>query len=287
MRAQEFIIEETLPSVKVAKQNILKILAAAQEQYDTWDETDRDTYAGGGICHLIADAVCGVLSDLNIDCVTVSCNYDQHVYVAAKFNEGVFTIDIPYHVYEQGAGFTWTKLPDIKFEPNDVVFYRQSPDPEDFKDYTDDINEVRIDNQEGWGSTPYNQDVDYFGLRVQMQPRTFLKLASPLAEPTSQKDIEQHIQSGGAIGAPFLMIDIPSEWFDGDLSEPAQVTGHEGRNRMRAILAVEGNQPVEVHLFPRGLRHRHLTPKIIQALNRGMYAERTKVEFSGPLFAVT
>jgi pyrimidine deaminase RibD-like protein len=149
------------------------------------------------------------------------------------------------------------------------------------------LDEVNVDNREGWGSTPYNQDVDYFGLRVLMTPRTFLKLAVPLTEPTSQQDIEKHIQQGGSIGAPFLMIDIPDAWHDGDFGEPAQVTGHEGRNRMRAILAVEGNEPVEVHLFPRGLRHRHLTADFVQALNRGMYAERTRFEAPGPLFAVT
>lgn len=146
------------------------------------------------------------------------------------------------------------------------------------------LDEVNIDNRKGWGSTPYNQDVDYFGLRVKMRPSKFLKLAAYLAEPTSQKDIEQHIQSGGSIGAPFLQIDIPEEWMNGDLSQPAQVVSHEGRNRMHAVRAVEGDEPVEVHLFFPGLRRRHLTDAMIERLQQGLNAERMTVEIPGPTF---
>ena len=38
------------------------------------------------------------------------------------------------------------------------------------------INEASLDPS-GWGSTPYGTDIDYFGLRVQMKPSTFLRLA--------------------------------------------------------------------------------------------------------------
>lgn len=146
------------------------------------------------------------------------------------------------------------------------------------------LDEVNIDNREGWGSVPYNQDIDYFGLRVQMTPSNFLKLAAHLAEPTSQQDIEQHIRSNGAIGAPFLQIEIPAEWEEGKFLMPAQVVGHEGRNRMRAVRAVEGNAPVEVHLLFPGLRRRHITNDMIARLNQGMYSERTRVQVPGPLF---
>jgi hypothetical protein len=129
---------ENLPSVTRAQQAIPQILARAQRDYDAWDEEDRDTYAGGGICHIIADSVCDVLSDAGIECTSVSCSHEQHVYVAARFAEGVYTIDIPYHIYEQGGGFSWKKLPDVRFEPRDVVFYRVSGDPADWRDYLDE-----------------------------------------------------------------------------------------------------------------------------------------------------
>ena len=137
MRAHEFESQD-LPSVERARRAIPQILARAQRDYDAWDEMDRDTYAGGGICHIIADSVCDVLSDAGIECTSVSCSHEQHVYVAARFSEGVYTIDIPYHIYEQGGGFSWKKLPDVRFEPRDVVFYRVSGDPADWRDYLDE-----------------------------------------------------------------------------------------------------------------------------------------------------
>jgi len=129
-------IENNLPSIELARNNIAKILQAAQRIYDDWDESDRDTYAGGGICHLIADAICDVMGEIGIDCTPVSCSYEQHVYVAVRVAEGVYTIDIPYSIYETGGGFSWQKLPDVKFESRDVVFYRTSGDPNEFENYT-------------------------------------------------------------------------------------------------------------------------------------------------------
>ena len=126
---------DTLPSVTRAKQSMSRILDAAQRVYNDWDESDEDTYAGGGICHIIADAICDVLNSLSIDCTPVSCDHEQHVYVVAKFQEGVYNIDIPYHIYETGGGFSWKKIPDVVFDAHDVTFYRTSGDPEDFEQY--------------------------------------------------------------------------------------------------------------------------------------------------------
>lgn len=129
--------EQIYPSVAKAKSVLPQILARAQRDYDRWDESDQDTYAGGGICHIIADSICSVLSDAGINCTPVSCSYEQHVYVAAQFDEGVYSIDIPYHIYETGGGFSWKKLPDIRFDPSDVVFSLISGDPAEFDNYID------------------------------------------------------------------------------------------------------------------------------------------------------
>jgi len=96
------------------------------------------------------------------------------------------------------------------------------------------LSEVKIDNKQGAGAVPYNQEIDYFGLRTAMRPSTFLRLAAPLGQEHSA-ELEKYIADGGAIGAPFLEIKIPMEWDDGDFSKPAQVAGHEGRNRMTAV----------------------------------------------------
>jgi hypothetical protein len=126
-------------------------------------------------------------------------------------------------------------------------------------------------NGEGLGTTGYNSNVDYRGLRVLMKPSVFLSLAAHLPSPTSVDYIVQHMENGGALGSPFLIVDIPEDWFDGKYPDYAKVKGHEGRNRMMAIQKVEGDEPVEVHLFPRGeIRARHLTPEIINHLEVGM-----------------
>jgi hypothetical protein len=149
------------------------------------------------------------------------------------------------------------------------------------------IQEVRIDNQRGAGAVPLNQEVDYFGLRVLMRPSTFLRLALPLESDQYVKRMEDHIEAGGAIGAPFLSIDIPQAWEQTppDFAEPAEVKSHDGRHRMMAIRRLEGDRPVEVHLFPIGLRNRHITPEWREALRRSMISQRSHNGVArGPLF---
>lgn len=150
-----------------------------------------------------------------------------------------------------------------------------------------DLLETFIDNENGAGATPNNQEVDYFGLRVLMEPTVFLGLVTPLSrkQATSTDGLKQHISSGGKIGAPTLYVKIPPEWEDGDLSSPAEVTGHEGRNRMFAIKELYGDRPVEVHIIPGGgLRARHLKPEWVQALSDRLIAERSSRVVAGPLF---
>jgi hypothetical protein len=141
-----------------------------------------------------------------------------------------------------------------------------------------------MDNEHGWGETPNNRNVDYMGLRVRMCPSVFLMLSAPLTEPSSAKSILQHLEQGGKPAAPFLLIDIPPEWDDGDLSQPARVSGHEGRNRMIALQEFEGNQSQEVHIFPRGLRNRHMTPEWINRLNNSLIPERRDEPVDGPFW---
>ena len=146
------------------------------------------------------------------------------------------------------------------------------------------LSEVKIDNKDGAGAVPFNQDIDYFGLRTTMRPSMFLRLAAPLGQEHSA-ELEKYIADGGAIGAPFLEIKIPQEWDDGDFSKPAQVVGHEGRNRMTAIRKLEGDAPVEVHILPRGgYRARDITPEFKAALAKSLYAEKSTILVSGPLF---
>mgnify|MGYP003347840076 CR=1 FL=1 len=147
-----------------------------------------------------------------------------------------------------------------------------------------DLTEVKIDNQNGAGATPDNANIDYKGLRVLMRPSVFLKLAAPLNMPHSEK-LEAYIAQGGAIASPMLIVDIPEAWEQGDFQPLAQVTDHEGRNRASVILKLEGDEPIEVHLFPRYFRHRHITDQWIEALNRGLHVQRSQQVLRGPLFS--
>jgi hypothetical protein len=132
--------------------------------------------------------------------------------------------------------------------------------------------EVKIDNKAGLGSTIYNSNADYFGLKVMMRPSIFLKLASPLrGDAPNNGYITNHLSNGGSIGSPFLDIDIPWEWENDDFSTNAKVIGHEGRNRMKAIMEVEGDDPLEVHLFPDGgLKAKELTIDMREKLKEGL-----------------
>jgi hypothetical protein len=140
---------------------------------------------------------------------------------------------------------------------------------------------VNIDNVNGRGAVPINQEVDYFGMRTKMRPSMFLKLAAPLASGPNDEMVD-YIRQGGAIGAPFLIVDVPE-----DLNQDIpHVVGHEGRNRMKAVMKAEGDDPIEVHLFFRGAvnRARHLTKEIVNLLKAGAYQERTGRHVPGPLW---
>lgn len=112
-----------------------KLCIAAQKVYDEWDasnEVDGDWQVGfGGICHLIADQMVDVIYDNipNIIVTTISSNHEVHVFVVAGRTtvdandeklEEYYSIDIHPHVYERGSGYSWSKINDVVFEPDDI-----------------------------------------------------------------------------------------------------------------------------------------------------------------------
>ena len=117
---------------------------AAQEIYDEWDEHP-DVYFGGGICHLIADAFVEIISN-NFPHYTVSTftrddiqhvetivyNIDPETLNDEDINEEAdietVMIDLNPYIYENGGGFSWTKIPDVEFDNNDITFYRTYTD---------------------------------------------------------------------------------------------------------------------------------------------------------------
>jgi len=78
----------------------------------------------------------GVFSNHNIQAVTFSQSIDDvHVYVIAKFREGVYEINIPPYIYETGSAYTWKKIPGVRFQQNHVVIEQIFDDPNRFQDY--------------------------------------------------------------------------------------------------------------------------------------------------------
>ena len=141
------------------------------------------------------------------------------------------------------------------------------------------VKEVTIDNKNGRGAVSNNQEVDYFGMRVNMKPSTFIALASKLGKDPEPEMID-YIKKGGAIGSPFLSINSD------ETGEKAEVTGHEGRNRMLAIMKAEGDVPVEVHLFfnsDQVNRARHLTPELVSAIKQELISQDDNL-VKGPLW---
>lgn len=120
---------------KDIKKLIPKIVNVAQEEYDAWDESDEDTYAGGGICHLIAERITEICQTIPKTIVTVYTYSDvQHVVTVVgrlipipdaepdedKYDKECHIVDIPYYHYEKGGGYSWTKIPNVIFKPSMV-----------------------------------------------------------------------------------------------------------------------------------------------------------------------
>ena len=119
-----------------------ELAVAAQKIYDEWDQDENgycEMIGEGGICQDIADAMADVLSNHNIECTTVSQTIgEQHVYVVAKTDDGIYSVDIPPYLYETGGGYCWKKIPDVEFTERYVVIDRLSSDPNDFDEYIGD-----------------------------------------------------------------------------------------------------------------------------------------------------
>lgn len=125
-----------------------KMCYAAQKEYDSWNQNEKgeDVELGvGGLCQDIASAICDVLSENGINCSTVSAEIgEQHVWTVAWENESkynddgekigynAYNIDIPASIYEIGGGYTWKKIKDVVFSPEDILIDRADDETIDY-----------------------------------------------------------------------------------------------------------------------------------------------------------
>lgn len=146
IKSQQFVFPDE-PNMKMSESvsftNSIKdeLAQAAQKVYDGWEQNEEgycDSFGHGGICGDIANVMTEILWKYDIECTTVSSNHEQHVYVVAKTDEGVFSVDIPWSHYETGGGFCWKKIPDVELTSWDIQIYHISSDPEEYNQYIED-----------------------------------------------------------------------------------------------------------------------------------------------------
>lgn len=106
-----------------------ELAAAARSVYDEWlqDDDGFDEVLGmGGICQDIASKMLEVLDEAGVKASTTvhSSVGENHVFVVALLDDGVYSIDIPPHVYEIGSGYVWKKRPDAVFNETVVSMMR-------------------------------------------------------------------------------------------------------------------------------------------------------------------
>lgn len=101
------------------------MVTAAQFIYDEWqqDENGYDQeFAWGGICSAISSEFAMVLSDIST--MEGGQDGDDHSYLFVYDDHDAFEVDLPYHLYERGGGYNWTKLPGVQFSIEDIVIVR-------------------------------------------------------------------------------------------------------------------------------------------------------------------
>lgn len=113
--------------IRDLKRHVNAIARAAQDVYDNWDQVDgySEAYGTGGICDDVAAEICRELERAGYGCFTLYNEYETHTaaYVYDESAEGAYEgeygalirVDIHPSNYEDGYGYTWRKIPDVRF----------------------------------------------------------------------------------------------------------------------------------------------------------------------------
>lgn len=114
--------------------------SAAKSVYDDWLQDEDgfdDVLGGGGICQDIASKMLEVLDSAGVQSLTMvhTTIGENHVFVVALLDDGVFSIDIPPHVYETGSGYVWKKRHGAVFDESVIQMMKigEAMDDENFQ----------------------------------------------------------------------------------------------------------------------------------------------------------
>lgn len=131
---------DSLPSLEDFKNHRNALIPYIQEVYDSWeqDENGMDEELGtGGICQDIVDTIISHANNFGYELHSTFDQMTNHVYMIGVFKEGVYSIDIPYSIYEHGAGYQWTKIDGVKFEADHFDFQLLDNNSENIDNYLD------------------------------------------------------------------------------------------------------------------------------------------------------
>jgi len=109
------------------------VYGAWEQGPDGWD----DELGEGGICQDIASAMLERLGENGVEHVlSVHASVgENHVFLVALLEDGVYSVDIHPSVYEIGSGYVWKRRPDAEFGPEcvDVMRVGDPMDPAEFE----------------------------------------------------------------------------------------------------------------------------------------------------------
>ena len=157
-------------------------------------------------------------------------------------------------------------------DPSSITSISPSNTEERYK-----VKNVIFDNKTGLGSTPNNQNVNYKGITVIMDADDFIKIAADAGETREETaaELKELIDQGYGLGTPFLELDIDDAIDNANKPITVKCVGHEGRGRVICAKKYFGITELPVHLFFLGYRNRHITPEIIDQINKGIKRERS------------
>jgi hypothetical protein len=120
-------------------------------------------------------------------------------------------------------------------------------------DYKFRVGKVAFDNENGFGATPNNTEIAYFGFAMEMKPSQFLKQVTYEDRSKDAARFVKFIGDYAPMASPMLYLNVNKEYFDTPAAPfRAVIQQHEGRGRMWAIKEVNGDKPVPVHMIVNG-----------------------------------
>jgi hypothetical protein len=132
------------------------------------------------------------------------------------------------------------------------------------------VGRVAFDNEKGMGSTPNGQNVKYLGFVAELRPADFLSFVTKADRSEDAERLEKHIKALAPIAAPQLYVKVnEKEFFQDGKPLLVSISQHEGRARMWAIKALDGNEFIPVQfILNGGMRARNLNEKFFEQLRK-------------------